>query len=209
GLAGACSTIGLVHERPARAHAARARPAQGLPARLVDPRPDTRILLDAPPTKDPFTLGVASGDPSPDGVVLWTRLAPDPLADDGHGGMPRRNVEVHWQVATDERFAHVVASGTEIATPYNAHAVHAEPVGLEPGREYFYRFRTGRHLSPVGRTRTAPHPYVFGPDLRVAAASCAHYEQGLFTAYRAIAEDDPDLVLHLGDYIYEFGREHR
>src|SRR5690606_34645518 len=83
------------------------------------------------------------------------------------------------------------------------------PVGLEPGREYFYRFRTGRHLSPVGRTRTAPHPYVFGPDLRVAAASCAHYEQGLFTAYRAIAEDDPDLVLHLGDYIYEFGREHR
>lgn len=153
--------------------------------------------------KDPFTLGVASGDPRSDGFVLWTRLAPKPLADDGHAGMPARTVEVDWQVATDEQFRDVVRSGLEPADPAYAHSLHLELSDLEPAREYFYRFRVGKHVSPVGRTRTAPAPDTYGLPLRMAMASCAHYENGYFTAYRAIADDEVDLVLHLGDYIYE------
>ena len=107
------------------------------------------------PVRQPFTLGVASGDPLPDGVVLWTRLAPDPLAADGRSGMPDRVVPVQWQVATDERFRDVVARGTELARPELGHSVHPEVRGLRPGAEYFYRFKAGPELSPVGRTKTA------------------------------------------------------
>ncbi|MGV9327535.1 alkaline phosphatase D family protein [Streptosporangium sandarakinum] len=151
--------------------------------------------------RDPFTLGVASGDPSRDGFVLWTRLAVDPLAPDGRGGMPSRDVDVEWQVAADERFARVVRSGAETARPGAAHSVHVEPAGLEPGREYFYRFRVAGHVSPTGRTRTAP---VALSPLTLAVAACAHYEHGYYTAYRRLAEQEPDLVVHLGDYLYEY-----
>ncbi|WP_248959062.1 alkaline phosphatase D family protein [Sphaerisporangium perillae] len=153
---------------------------------------------------DPFTLGIASGDPAADGFVLWTRLAPDPLAPDGHGGMPARDAEVGWQVATDERFRQVVRTGTATARPGSAHAVHVELQGLEPGREYFYRFRAGGHLSPAGRTRTAPAPGTTPASFTFAAVSCAQYEHGYYTAYRRMAEQHPDLVVHLGDYIYEY-----
>ncbi|SEQ78286.1 alkaline phosphatase D family protein [Lentzea albida] len=153
---------------------------------------------------DPFTLGVASGDPAPDGVVLWTRLAVDPLADDGLGGMPARPVEVLWQVAADERFTRIVQHGSTTARPEDAHSVHVELVGLEPGREYFYRFKALNHLSRTGRTRTAPPPGALHVPLTMAFASCAQYEHGYFTAYRRLAEDEPDLVLHLGDYTYEY-----
>lgn len=156
--------------------------------------------------RDPFTLGVASGEPTSDGFVLWTRLAPDPLAEDGRGGMPNRDIEVEWQLAIDERFAYVIDKGKVLATRANGHSVHLELAGLQPGRGYFYRFRVGSHISPVGRTRTAPAWNVFGPPLRMAIASCAHYEHGYFTGYRAIAQDEPDVVVHLGDYIYEYGR---
>ncbi len=105
---------------------------------------------------DPFTLGVASGDPTPDGVVLWTRLAPDPLAADGLGGMPPRQLPVGWQVATDPRFENVVKAGSATATPELGHSVHVEVAGLLPGRHYYYRFRAGDQLSPVGSTKTAP-----------------------------------------------------
>ncbi|MEV4184997.1 alkaline phosphatase D family protein [Streptosporangium canum] len=152
-------------------------------------------------SRDPFTLGIASGDPSRDGFVLWTRLALDPLGPDGRGGMPARDVDVEWQLATDERFAKVVRGGTETARRERAHSVHVEPSGLEPGREYFYRFRAGGHLSPVGRTRTAPAAL---SPLTFAVAACAHYEHGYYTAYRRLAEQDPDLVVHLGDYMYEY-----
>ncbi|MDF5758271.1 alkaline phosphatase D family protein [Spongiactinospora sp. TRM90649] len=152
--------------------------------------------------RDPFTLGVASGDPAPDGFVLWTRLALDPLGGDGRGGMPSRDVEVRWQVAEDERFAKVVRSGTETASPRDAHSVHVEPVGLRPGREYFYRFRVDGHVSRTGRTRTAP---AGESPLTFVVAACAHYEHGYYTAYRRLAEQDPDLVVHLGDYMYEYG----
>ncbi|WP_434452882.1 alkaline phosphatase D family protein [Lentzea sp. E54] len=153
---------------------------------------------------DPFTLGVASGDPAPDGVVLWTRLAVRPLAEDGRGGMPARPVEVEWQVADDERFTRIVRRGSTTARPEEGHSVHVELVGLEPGREYFYRFRALNHLSRTGRTRTAPPPGVLQVPLTMAFASCAQYEHGYFTAYRRLAEDEPDLVLHLGDYTYEY-----
>ncbi|GGL12444.1 alkaline phosphatase D [Sphaerisporangium melleum] len=153
---------------------------------------------------DPFKLGIASGDPAPDGFVLWTRLAPDPLTPDGHGGMPSRDVEVGWQVAEDERFRTVVRDGTATARPAAAHSVHVELDGLKPGREYFYRFRAGGHLSEAGRTRTTPAPGTTETALTFAAVSCAQYEHGYYTAYRRMAEQHPDLVVHLGDYIYEY-----
>ncbi|GLH99091.1 alkaline phosphatase D family protein [Phytohabitans aurantiacus] len=155
---------------------------------------------------DPFTLGVASGDPDHDGFVLWTRLAPEPLADDGLGGMPSRPVNVGWEVAQDERFRHVVRRGTAVARPESAHSVHIELNGLLAGREYFYRFRAEKHVSPVGRTRTAPAPRASGGALAMAFVSCSQFEHGYFTAYRRLAEDEPELILHLGDYQYEYAK---
>ncbi|REE95254.1 alkaline phosphatase D family protein [Thermomonospora umbrina] len=153
---------------------------------------------------DPFTLGVASGDPDHDGVVLWTRLALRPLAEDGLGGMPSRIVPVRWEVAEDERFRRVVRRGAVSARPESAHSVHVELNGLEAGRDYWYRFRVERYISPVGRTRTAPARHSYGPALAMAFVSCSQFEHGYFTSYRRLAEEDPDLVLHLGDYQYEY-----
>ncbi|MBM7785245.1 alkaline phosphatase D family protein [Tenggerimyces flavus] len=151
----------------------------------------------------PFQLGVASGDPLPDSVVLWTRLAPEPLAEDGLGGMPQRAVAVRYEVARDERFRDVVRRGQAAATPELAHSVHVDVQGLQPGREYFYRFRAGRELSPVGRTKTAPAPGAATREMTFAFTSCQHFEEGYFSAYRHLLADDPDLVAHCGDYIYE------
>lgn len=149
----------------------------------------------------PFTLGVASGDPTPDGVVLWTRLAPDPLRG---GGMPLENVEVEWVVAEDERLSRVIRRGTAVAVADLAHSVHVEVSGLAPDRWYWYQFRVGGEASPLGRTRTAPRFEEQPRSLRFAFASCQHYEQGFYTAYRHMAAEDLDLVFHLGDYIYEY-----
>ncbi|RKN50986.1 alkaline phosphatase D family protein [Micromonospora endolithica] len=160
-----------------------------------------------PLRQDPFTLGVASGDPDHDGFVLWTRLAPQPLAEDGLGGMPSRAVPVRWEVAADARFRHVVRRGVRIARPESAHSVHVELDGLLPGREYFYRFRAERYVSPVGRTRTAPAPWAMPSALAMAFASCSQYEHGYFTAYRRLAETEPELILHLGDYQYEYAAD--
>jgi alkaline phosphatase D len=159
-------------------------------------------------SSNPFTLGVASGYPLPTGIVLWTRLAPAPLLPGG--GMPRDVVPVEWEVATDEGMSRVVERGTAAATPAWAHAVHVEVSGLLPARPYWYRFRVGGEESRVGRTRTAPAVAAEPGRLRVAFASCQHYEQGWFTAYRHMLADDLDLVVHLGDYIYEssWGQEH-
>jgi len=147
----------------------------------------------------PFTLGIASGAPREDGVVLWTRLAPRPFEG---GGMPETPLAVDWQVAEDEAFARIVARGTEQAVPALAHSVHAEVRGLRPGRPYWYRFRAAAAQSPVGRTRTAPASATV-QRLRFAFASCQQYEQGYFAAYRDMAARELDLVIHLGDYIYE------
>jgi alkaline phosphatase D len=153
----------------------------------------------------PFTLGVASGDPRPDGVVLWTRLAPDPLAEDGSGGMPPESFGVRFEIATDGAFRKIVRRGAVEATPQLAHSVHPEISGLQPGRDYYYRFMAGREVSPVGRTRTAPAVGSALSSLAFAFASCQKWDEGFYTAYRHMAADDLDLVVHLGDYIYENG----
>ncbi|OAA25222.1 alkaline phosphatase D [Frankia sp. EI5c] len=150
----------------------------------------------------PFTLGVASGEPTADGFVLWTRLAPSPLNADGLGGMSSANVTVEWQVATDQNFTQLAASGSTTAVQAWAHSVHVEVAGLQANREYWYRFRASGQISPVGRARTAPAAGT-SPALKMLFASCSHYEAGYFTAYRRMAEEAPDLILHLGDYIYE------
>ncbi len=151
---------------------------------------------------EPFTLGVASGDPLPDGVVLWTRLAPEPLAEGGLGGMPDRPVPVQWEVSTDESFRRVVARGTELARQEEAHSVHAEVSGLQPSADYFYRFRAGSELSPTGRTKTAPAQGARVDTFAFAFASCQNYPAGFYNAYAHMAEEDLDLVVFLGDYIY-------
>lgn len=152
-------------------------------------------------TTNPFTLGVASGYPEANALVLWTRLAPEPLAPGG--GMPPAPVAVDWEVASDDGFRQVRRRGTLYATPDWAHSVHAEVTGLEPARDYWYRFTCGGERSPVGRTRTAPDRGTMPAELTLAVASCQHYEQGHYAAYRAMAADPLDLVVHVGDYIYE------
>ena len=169
----------------------------------------TRGLWAAPAfSANPFTLGVASGDPAPDGFVLWTKIAPKPL--ERGGGMPLRPVEVKWTAATSERMRQVVREGTAVAHPELGHAVHVEVDGLDAGRWYWYRFRAGGEVSAIGRTRTTPAANGGVDRLRVAVASCQQYEQGFFTAYRHMLADDLDMVIHVGDYIYEssWGRDH-
>ena len=160
--------------------------------------------VNAAPTfsEYPFTLGVASGDPLSDSVVLWTRLAPDPL---NGGGMPNEAVSVKWELAEDERFRRIVKRGTEKATPHLAHSVHAEVSGLKPNHVYYYRFKCGNQLSPVGKTKTLPAPGADVAKFTFAFASCQQYEHGYYTAYQHMAKEKLDLVFHLGDYIYEYG----
>jgi alkaline phosphatase D len=176
-------------------------------AGLTAGAPLARLLAQPRFDRNPFSLGIASGYPVPDGMVLWTRLAPDPAAG---GGMPDAGVEVAWEVAADEAFRKITRSGKELATPEWAHSVRAEVGGLEPGRDYFYRFHAGDVTSPAGRTRTTPAAGSAAERLRFAVASCQQYEQGYYVAYRHMAQEPLDLVVHVGDYIYEssWGRAH-
>lgn len=152
---------------------------------------------------NPFTLGIACGDPTPDGIVLWTRLAPEPL--EVGGGMSKDNVEVRWEIADDDGFKTVVAHGKAVASAALGHSVHVEVPGLDANRWYHYRFHAGDATSPVGRARTAPRADDVAQKLKFAFASCSHWESGLFTAYEHMAREDLDLISHLGDYIYEYG----
>jgi alkaline phosphatase D len=157
--------------------------------------------LAAPFEGDPFALGVASGDPLPDGVVLWTRLAPAPLV--AGGGMAPEAFGVRYEVALDEGFGRIVKRGAVEALPEEAHSARVELTGLQPSAEYFYRFKFGRHESPVGRTRTAPPLGATVEQLRFAFASCQNFPVGYFNSYADIAGQELDFVVHLGDYIYE------
>ncbi len=154
---------------------------------------------------DPFTLGVASGSPLPDGVVLWTRLDIRALANAGDS----KPIPVLWEVAVDETFRNVVSHGKTNADPAYGYSVHVEVTGLQPDRWYWYRFMSADAVSPVGRTRTASALDAL-TGLRFAFASCQQYEQGYFVAHRHLAEEDLDLVVFLGDYIYEssWGKNH-
>ncbi len=163
--------------------------------------PDQGYAQSARPVPaDVFRLGVASGDPLPDAVVLWTRLAPDPLTG---GGMPARNVPVEWEIAEDDRFTRRRRTGIALARPELGHSVHVDVRGLRPDRVYFYRFRTGGQVSPAGRTRTAPAVSARPRTLRFAFASCQDYQAGFYTAYQHLAAEDVAFVAFLGDYIYE------
>lgn len=148
----------------------------------------------------PFALGVASGDPSPTGVVLWTRIAPMPLQ--ANGGMPNVAVEVEWEMAADERFSTTTLRGRQIAYPELGHTVHVEVEGLAPGRDYFYRFRVGNERSATGRTRTLPAPGAMGA-VRFGVMGCQRYEHAYFTALADLAREAPDFVYCYGDFIYE------
>jgi alkaline phosphatase D len=162
----------------------------------------SRVLTQPAFRSYPFTLGIASGDPWPESVVLWTRLAPDPLEG---GGMPPENVEVAWEVAVDSEFRKIVRTGVATARHELGHTVHVEAGGLKPGWEYWYRFRAGGEVSPTGRTRTAPRAGAPTDQVRFAVCGCSHYESGYFTAFRHIAAEHVDFVFHTGDYIYESG----
>ncbi|MFJ6521359.1 alkaline phosphatase D family protein [Streptomyces filamentosus] len=158
-------------------------------------------LADAPAPA--FLHGVASGDPLPDGVLLWTRVTPSPEAVPGSG--LGADVRVDWEVAEDRSFARVVASGTATATAAADHTVKADVRGLRPATAYFFRFTAGSAVSATGRTRTAPAADAAVPGVRFGVVSCANYEAGHFSAYRHLAgRADLDAVLHLGDYIYEY-----
>ena len=160
-----------------------------------------RAFADPRFASNPFTLGVASGDPLPDGVVLWTRL----LAAEGE--MPNRKVRVQWKVATEENMKTVVKKGEVFTGPDRGYSVHVDVRGLKTDRDYYYRFRVGDYLSPVGRTRTTPGFGASPAALAFAFVSCQDYQNGYYAAYGAMArqEQDLDFVVHLGDYIYEYG----
>jgi alkaline phosphatase D len=173
-----------------------------------DVPPETAVDLPPLPPSLPaelFALGVASGDPLPDSVILWTRLVNDPHASDG--GLPDQALPVRWEIAASQEFDDVVASGDVVAEPALAHSVHVDASGLEPDRWYWYRFSVGSSLSPLGRTRTAPPAGGDVDRLRFAMASCQSFQDGYFTALDHLAAEDVDLVLFLGDYIYEEGPE--
>ena len=165
---------------------------------LVLPR---KAWMQARPGSTPFSLGLASGSPTHDGVVLWTRLM-SPVAH----SPASPGVAVRWEVAHDDKFTRLAQSGQSLATPNLAYSVHAEVQGLESDRWYFYRFRVGDAISPVGRTRTFPAPDAAVASLRLAYASCQRWEHGYFSAYRHMAQENLDLVMFLGDYIYEYPR---
>ncbi|MEX2449501.1 MAG: alkaline phosphatase D family protein [Rhodospirillales bacterium] len=148
-----------------------------------------------------FSLGVASGDPLSDSVVLWTRLAPKPL--EPGGGMPLKPVDVAWEIFEDEKMTRIVRQGTAPAHPDWSHSVHVDVRGLNSARWYWYRFRLGDQTSEIGRTRTAPAPGAAVEKLRFASACCQKYEDGHYTAYKHMRDEDLDFVLFLGDYIYE------
>ncbi|MGW2207395.1 alkaline phosphatase D family protein [Streptomyces sp. NPDC001774] len=150
-----------------------------------------------------FLHGIASGDPLPDGVLLWTRITPTPDSLPGSGKGPA--AEVRWEVAADSRFTKFIAGGLVIATAATDHTIKVDVRGLRPATTYFFRFTCGSVVSPTGRTRTAPATTTH-TGVRFGVVSCANWESGYFAAYRHLAlRGDLDAVLHLGDYIYEYG----
>jgi alkaline phosphatase D len=173
-------------------------PATPTRARLLSLQSEPESPLDF---NSPFALGVASGDPVPDGAVIWTRLVLDPVTG---GELPRDPIDVRWEVALDDSFRKIVRQGSERAEVDLAHSIHADPTGLQPRTDYYYRFLAGGAVSPTGRLRTAPEVDATVDRLDFGFASCANWEHGFFAAYRDLAAQDLDVVLFLGDYIYEY-----
>jgi alkaline phosphatase D len=155
---------------------------------------------------DPFSLGVASGAPRPDGFVLWTRLAPAPLSSNPEtpGGMSGGDVTLGYEIATDPAMREIVQHGAATAEQAFAYSVHLDVAGLQAGRPYWYRFTSGEAASRIGRAATLPAPGAALDRLRFGFVSCSNYEHGYFSAYRHLADENPEFVLYLGDYIYEY-----
>lgn len=150
---------------------------------------------------DPFTLGVASGDPTSESVILWTRLAPDPL---NGGGLGDTDIDLLWEVAADENFTQLLAAGLVTAPARYGHSVHVDvPFSADDGSAW-YRFRTGQWTSPIGRTSVAA-PSDSTDPVTIATASCQNWTAGYYAAYADMVRQSPDLVIFLGDYIYEGG----
>jgi alkaline phosphatase D len=148
-----------------------------------------------PAATGPFRHGVASGDPTPEAVILWTRVTQE--------GGATGPVDVTWEIARDVAFSAIVARGTVTTDAERDFTVKIDATGLEPGVHYFYRFRGLGVVSPIGRTKTAPR---VASQLRFALVSCSNYAMGYFHVYASIAKRaDIDAVVHLGDYIYEYG----
>lgn len=163
--------------------------------------PDTPSVPDSSIPNDPFTLGVASGDPTASSVILWTRLAPDPL---NGGGLDDVDIDLLWEVAADEAFTDILAAGLVTAEARYGHTVHVDAAFASPNGSAFYRFRTGEWTSPSGRTRLAAAPGSTEP-IKIATASCQNWTAGFYAAYADMVRQSPDLIVFLGDYIYESG----
>ena len=178
-------------------------------AALAVPRVFDPAAAAAPASKGIFGYGVASGDPTADSLIIWTRATPpaakgEPVAAPGSG--LGRSIPVRWQVARDARFTKLAAHGTVHTSPASDHTVKVDVTGLNPYSRYYYRFQSLGEYSQVGRTQTAGDVPGETHALRLALVSCSNFTGGWFTAYRAIAaRDDLDFVLHVGDYMYEYG----
>ncbi|MEL6870545.1 MAG: alkaline phosphatase D family protein [Pseudomonadota bacterium] len=160
-------------------------------------------------TDNPFTLGIASGDPTDTSIVLWTRLAPNP--DAARGDMPDTPVPVRWALASAADMSATVATGTAMAVPTLAHSVHVDIDGLQPDRHYWYQFSVGGYTSAIGRTRTLPRRGSQPASQRFVTTSCQNYTHGYFVAYQHMLHDQPQFIVHLGDYLYDtsFGEDFR
>jgi alkaline phosphatase D len=169
-------------------------------ARLTGPAFSQALALGP----GPFQYGVASGDPLPNGVIIWTRVTPDPSATPGTGlGSP---TNVTWEVATSPSFSTVVASGSVTSNASSDHTVKVDVSGLAPATVYFYRFAALGSTSAVGRAKTAPAASATPDRVRFGLVTCSNYPAGFFTPYRYLAgRNDLDAVLHVGDYTYEYG----
>lgn len=151
-----------------------------------------------------FAHGVASGDPLPNSVLLWTRVTPTPDSVPGSGAGP--NVDLTWQVATDAGFTALVREGVIATGPGSDHTAKVIVSGLSAATTYWYRFGYAGQWSATGRTMTAPQANAAISRLRMGVVSCSNWEAGYFAAYRHLAaRGDLNLIVHLGDYLYEYG----
>jgi alkaline phosphatase D len=200
----------LIHTGPTRRRLLQAAAASGL-GLIAAPALPRYAGAQSWRAGDPFSLGVASGAPRRDGFVLWTRLAPEPLSSNPQtpGGLRGGDVTVGYEIATDPALRDIVRRGEATAEQAFAYSVHLDVGGLQPGRPYWYRFTSGDAASRIGRAGTLPAPDSVPDRLRFGFVSCSDYEHGYFSAYRHLADENPEFVLYLGDYIYETIEERR
>ncbi|MCU4493310.1 alkaline phosphatase D family protein [Acinetobacter guillouiae] len=149
----------------------------------------------SPTTKVEFLHGVASGDPLKDRVILWTRITPQDTS---------LRLEVVWEIATDDKFTQVINTGKVQTASAQDFTVKVDADKLKSGQTYYYRFKFGSVISPAGRTKTLPETT---SSVQFAVCSCSNYPAGYFYVYKEMAKQEVDAIIHLGDYIYEYGKD--